>query len=80
LRDYHPEGSAMTKENKPKFLLSIEMNVELSVEELWPDGDGPENPTEEDVVDLINAEGGVPEILNDWNLSDLVKIYVSKVK
>lgn len=70
----------MTTAHKPKFLLSLEMNVDLSMEELWPDGDGPEDPTEEDVVNLIKSEGGILEILNDWNLSELVKVYVRKMK
>lgn len=48
----------------------IEINIynKLTEKELWPDGDGPENPTEEDVKKLIEKHGGIANIIKDWNL------------
>jgi hypothetical protein len=35
------------------FNINIEFDATFSIEELWPDGDAPENPTIEDVKNLI---------------------------
>jgi hypothetical protein len=52
------------------FNLSLNIDVTLSVDELWPDGDAPENPTVADVENLIADSGGWSRILDDWNLMD----------
>jgi len=47
---------------------SIEFqSVELSAEDVWPDGDGPENPTAEDVAVLLR-KAGMYGLVGDWNL------------
>jgi hypothetical protein len=48
-------------------------------EHIWPDGDGPENPTEEDVIELIRGDLGIRKrplngddairLLSEWNLT-----------
>ena len=38
-----------------KFILVLEGDLELDVDELWPDGDAPVNPTDEDVIELLKT-------------------------
>jgi len=51
-----------------QFNIVIRCIETLDTNELWPDGDAPENPTEKDVYDLIEKHGGPKEVLSDWNL------------
>lgn len=45
-------------------------DVELAPEEIWPDGNAPENPTAEDVVAQMRKHcGGVGRLLPEWNLT-----------
>lgn len=53
-----------------KFRITYTLDVTLNAEDIWPDGDAPENPTAEDVADLICKEGGFPKIIDEWNLDD----------
>ena len=53
-----------------KFTVCYTLEVTLSIEDLWPDGDAPDNPTEEDVEALIESDGGFPQIIDDWSLDD----------
>jgi hypothetical protein len=41
------------------FTLSITGSVTLTVEQIWPDGDAPENPTVEDVRARVESWGAV---------------------
>jgi hypothetical protein len=50
------------------FTISISIDELLTKEELWPDGNAPENPTVDDVIRLIEKSGGVGGIIKDWNL------------
>lgn len=50
------------------FHISVTFNYDYSIDELWPDGDAPENPTVQDVVDLIKQCGGVRQVLHDWDM------------
>jgi len=65
---------------KARFKIDIEVSVELAYEELWPDGDGPTYPTEEDVHKLISQEGGPSRIIDEWNLMDDLRLYVHKLE
>lgn len=56
---------------QPLFEISIPPCV-LSVEEIWPDGDAPENPTAQDVVDRM--KGGSIKVLRDWNLVASIEV------
>lgn len=58
------------------FRMSISIEAHLTKEELWPDGDAPENPTAKDVVELIRKCGGATKIIEDWNLDDLLECAV----
>jgi hypothetical protein len=69
--------------NEPKFLgvcvspdarekafdVSITGDYRLSVSQIWPDGDAPENPTARDVVMAIRVNCRSAEwLIRDWNL------------
>ena len=56
----------MTKQ----FRITYTIDVTLSENDIWPDGDAPENPTAEQVAALIRKEGGFPKIIDEWNLDD----------
>lgn len=51
-----------------QFRFYIEKTILLNEDEIWPDGDGPENPTTEDVWEEVRKEGGTAKILDNWNL------------
>ena len=51
-----------------RFSITIEGEYDFTVEELWPDGDAPENPTAADVRQLIKDSGGVRAVIRDWGL------------
>jgi hypothetical protein len=40
----------------------------LTVEEIWPDGDAPENPTVDDVIEVMRKSGSISRLCQDWNL------------
>lgn len=50
------------------FHVAIEGVWMLNVGQVWPDGDAPENPTAEDVLEQMRAYGDVRAIIGDWNL------------
>jgi hypothetical protein len=53
-------------------------DVEISVEgswtltrcQVWPDRDGPENPTAADVIEVMKSCGSMSRVLRDWNLDE----------
>lgn len=53
-----------------RFSLTYEVDAVLTVEELWPDGDAPANPTEADVLALVEKCGGWRTILREWDLDN----------
>jgi len=53
------------------FRLSYKLDVDLTEDDIWPDGDVPANPTVDDVYQVVEEAGGFVEIINDWNLVDL---------
>lgn len=65
---------------EPSFYVTIDVTVTLKKSELWPDGDGPADPTEADVLALIKSEGGPVEILREWNLTDDIDLRVVRCK
>ena len=50
---------------------------ELTIEEVWPDGDAPENPTDQDVVEAMKNYGSPGMVIRDWALDDGLKICVN---
>jgi len=51
-----------------KFKISYTVETVLDEKTLWPDGAMPDNPTVEDVVQLIKKHGGIYRVLDEWNL------------
>lgn len=43
-------------------------DTHLSVADVWPDGDAPENPTPEDVAAVMRAHGGFHGVISGWNV------------
>jgi hypothetical protein len=62
---------------KPYFNINIEIDDTFFQLDLWPDGDAPENPTLDDVIKLIQKDGGPDRVAQDWNLLDGLAITVS---
>ena len=58
------------------FKVKISIDTSFTIDELWPDGDAPKNPTAKDVVNLINECGGVKTIIDDWNLDSFIECLV----
>lgn len=58
------------KKKQPVFNVDISGYLTLTVDEIWPDGDAPENPTVEDVARVIEDCGGLRDVLRDWSLDD----------
>lgn len=54
----------------PKVTISLELRAELTVDDLWPDGDWPDEITAEAVQKLIEKAGGDAEAIRDWNLAE----------
>lgn len=61
------------------FVIEYSIYTEMTVDELWPDGDAPENPKPADVEALINDCGGWDRIINDWCLRDDATTSVEKL-
>ena len=62
----------------PKVLISFELDADLSVDDLWPDGDWPDEITEQSVKDLIYAAGGPEWALRDWGLAHDLRVSIMK--
>ena len=60
-----------------RFTIHLETEVSLTLDQLWPDGDVPENPTVEDVYGLIKQCGGGEQVLSEWALGPL-QVWVGK--
>lgn len=63
----------MTTETKT-FRVEIDGMVDLTVEEVWPDGDAPENPTVGDVAKRIRNYGSPDRVIRDWNLPTTISV------
>ena len=49
------------------FIITISYEQEFTFDELWVNGDKPEQPTTDDVLALIRKCGGPARIVEDWN-------------
>lgn len=80
----------MSKYENPdrhRFHIRYEIDLVLNLDEIWPDGDAPENPTIEDVYKAMGNKDGTPptntsalDIIHDWNLDDGTQIEVRPVQ
>lgn len=63
---------------KRTFTLTVEVSETLTYDEIWPDGDAPENPTTDDVLRAFYGEDydiytkattcGIGYLLENWGL------------
>ncbi len=60
----------MVRKQGKTFSFTISADVDLALHEIWPDGDAPENPTVDDVLEVIKKDGGKRAVIRDWNLDD----------
>lgn len=60
-----------------QVFLSFEADFALKEEEIWPDGDAPENWTVADVVRRIASEGDLASFITDWSLDNDIRVGVS---
>lgn len=51
-----------------RFQILYTVNETLSADDLWPDGDMPENPTADDVRKLVRKAGGIVRVIDSWGL------------
>ena len=58
------------------FNFRIEADVDLTLDEIWPDGDAPDNPTVDDVIAIVERTPNLSRMLNDWNLMDLLELSI----
>jgi hypothetical protein len=61
------DASSNEESGVKKFRIRIDIEATLTVDQLWPDGDAPENPTVEDVLKVIDDAGRL-DIIEDWCL------------
>jgi len=63
-------------------MIEIDCCYSLSVDEIWPDGDAPENPTTQDVIRSMRERGDTDpgQIINDWNLEASILVDGVSVK
>ncbi|MGN6103513.1 MAG: hypothetical protein ACTHU0_00170 [Kofleriaceae bacterium] len=59
------------------FTLSVYASVDLDVDDLWPGGDAPENPTAADVAKVVAECGGVRGAVADWNLENHLELTIT---
>lgn len=53
-----------------RFEITIDGSVVLDIDQIWPDGDAPENPNANHVMLLLCKDGRWLDNLVDWNLDD----------
>lgn len=62
-----------------RFFIDIDSpTIELGIENIWPDGDAPENPTAEDVAAVMEKCGGRRRVMDDWGLDIDLRLSVSE--
>lgn len=55
-----------------KFTISIEGHFTLDKDEIWPNGDAPEDPTLDDVRAVVPTN--VEDLVSEWNLHPRVEV------
>lgn len=61
----------------PDFIISFP-EIGLSIEDIWPDGDAPDDPNINDVIDVMKKSFSPSDVAQDWNLID--SLYVNGVE
>jgi hypothetical protein len=68
---------------KPSFNFHIEIDCDLTLEDIWPDGDAPENPTVEDVKRVFYggekpSQWVAKRACEDWDLLHDLDVDITK--
>lgn len=65
-----------------KFEFTITISVDLTEDQVWPDGDAPENPTASDALEVFEAcnPGDYLRTASEWNLEDAAQLEVTEVQ
>jgi hypothetical protein len=59
------------------FTFSLVLEDALTIDDIWPDGDAPENPTAADVMKQLRKDGGnALEALLEWNMEDEAELTI----
>ena len=66
----------MEPNKHPGFSFSVSADYHFTIEQIWPDGDAPENPTAQDVAKVVEDCGGVLAVFADWDLEDGIQLHV----
>lgn len=56
------------------FTIEVGDEAFLTIEEIWPDGDAPENPTVDDVIARIKRSGSRHHFATDWGFQIHVSV------
>jgi hypothetical protein len=59
-------------DTEPVFTFHFDADFWMKVDDLWPDGDAPANPSIEDVQALVAKCGGKHRILHEWDLDHAI--------
>ncbi len=62
-----------------RFQITITADHDLAIDEIWPDGDAPENPTVDDVKRRIQECGGARGLWRDWGFDTDPEVDVCEV-
>jgi len=57
-----------------EFRFEITGDFVMRAEDIWPDGDGPANPTVDDVWTAFRKSGDKLRAFSDWNLSNDINV------
>lgn len=64
---------------KQNIQISVDGITSLSPEDIWPDGDAPENPSVDDVIKAIKDDCySAEELFNKWHLSVYVWVHANR--
>lgn len=64
-----------TKHDDDKtFTIEVYARVELGIKEIWPDGGAPEDPTVDDVVEVVRKFGPAYSFIRDWSIRPTVSV------
>lgn len=61
------------------WTITIEAEEPINVDEVWPDGDAPSDPTAEDVAKVMRQHGPKMRTLHDWMLDVGIVVKVDDV-
>jgi len=61
------------------FTLTVHTEIQLSVDDVWPDGDAPRNPTFVEVMELLKNECvSRGKVISEWGLEEHTTVTVSQ--